>query len=182
MKLSYERKSVRMLSLVPLLLSGVLLTACSGGASPADSGSGSGASPTGAEDRQLAFAQCMREKGVPKFPDPDEDGNSIIGKDSGVDPDSSAFKKASEACKDLAPQGEGANAGEPLDPAKVARWAQCVRDNGVPAFADPQIDGDTMEIDLEAAGIDPESPELEEAMETCQDKDPGGKMKPGGAQ
>ncbi|MET9385417.1 hypothetical protein ABZY09_31180 [Streptomyces sp. NPDC002928] len=156
--------------MVPLLLSGVLLTACSGGG---DSASASGASPTGAKDKQLAFAKCMRENGLPKFPDPNDDGGSVIGKDSGIEPNSPEFKKAQEACKDLDPQGEsGPNGGKPIDAAKGRAWANCIRDNGVKDFPDP--DADTGQVDMTGVGTGGEDPKLDKAFETCEDKRPAG--------
>jgi hypothetical protein len=162
------------LPFVPLLLTGVLLTGCSGdssgAASPGD------ASPTDAKGRGLAFAKCMRESGVPTFPDPGNDGDQLLGKDSGVDPKSPEFMKAQEACKDLMPQGkEGEKGGKPADLAKARVWAQCVRDNGEPKFPDPQIDGDTAVVDT--TGVpDGEGAPLDKALEICQDKRPSGNL------
>jgi hypothetical protein len=159
--------------LVPLLLSGVLLTACSGGSpNAADPG---GASPTGAKDRGLAYAECMRENGVEKFPDPDGDGSQMIKKSSGIDPESPEFEKAMEACKDLSPQAEKSKDGKPADLAKARVWAQCVRGHGVPEFPDPEIDGDTAVVDM--TGVpDHEGAPLDKALEVCQDKRPSGNL------
>jgi hypothetical protein len=156
-----------------LWLSGVLLTACSGGSPQADSG----ASPTGA-DRQLAFAKCMRENGVAKFPDP-VGGGAMLDKDSGVDPESPEFRQATEACKALAPQGkEGPGGGGPIDAVKGREWAQCMRDNGVSDFPDP--DSATGEVDMTGVGTGGEDPTLDKAFETCQAKRPAGVRQNGG--
>lgn len=173
--------------LVPLALAGALLTACSGGSSEAaadkDAGKKAGgqASPTSPAERGLAYAKCMRENGVAKFPDP-EGGGIRLGPDSGVDMQSPEFKKAQEACKDLSPQGEGGpNGGKPLDSAKVAAWAKCMRAHGVPKFPDPEIDGGSMVIDMSAVGMAGDDPKFEKAMEACRDKRPsGGVMMRGG--
>lgn len=57
----------------------------------------------------LENAKCMRENGVPKFPDPtfDENGGARLrmDKSSGIDPESPAFKKAMEQCQDT--MGDG---------------------------------------------------------------------------
>lgn len=173
--------------LVPLALTGALLTACSDEPSRAttekDAGKKSGgqASPTSPQERGLAYAKCMRENGVAKFPDP-EGGGIRLGPDSGVDMGSPEFKKAEEACKDLSPQGDGGpNGGKPLDSAKVAAWAKCMRENGVPKFPDPEIDGGSMVIDMSAVGMAGDDPKFEKAMEACRDKRPsGGVMMRGG--
>ncbi|KPI05700.1 hypothetical protein OK074_4415 [Actinobacteria bacterium OK074] len=160
---------------VSLLFGGSVLTACSDNAN-ANSASDPSASPTSAFDRALAYSECMRANGVPDFPDPQQDTGGVqLSPDQGVDPNSSAFKSAQEACRDKAPQGlSGGSAGGSLDSAKVTAWAKCLRDNGVPKFPDPEIDGSTMHIDLQSAGVDPSSSEFTQAMQTCQSKYPGG--------
>ena len=57
----------------------------------------------------LKYAACMRANGVPKFPDPNAQGGlQMNGNDIG-DPNSPAFKKALEACKNLQPGGASAD-------------------------------------------------------------------------
>jgi hypothetical protein len=59
----------------------------------------------------LKFSQCMRSHGLPNFPDPKPSGGGVglvIGKNSGLDPNSPQFKTAQQACKTLLPgQGKG---------------------------------------------------------------------------
>src|SRR5262245_16962830 len=135
-------------TLATLLTAGALLTACGGSPDPDP------ATPTSTEDKGLAYAKCMREHGVPKFPDPSDDGKFVVGK--GVDAQSPEFQQAQQACQDLSPQGQAQGGGGTLDPAKVSAWAQCVREHGEPTFADPEVNGTTMQIDLTAAGINPQ--------------------------
>ncbi|GAA1007215.1 hypothetical protein GCM10009556_017740 [Acrocarpospora pleiomorpha] len=56
------------------------------------------------QDEMLKFAQCMRDNGV-DMPDPQVDGGRVRMGGPGMDPDSPVFKKAEEACRDLAPGG-----------------------------------------------------------------------------
>lgn len=49
----------------------------------------------------LAFAQCMRENGIPDFPDPVADGISLGG--TGIDRNTPEFKAAAKACGHLLP-------------------------------------------------------------------------------
>jgi hypothetical protein len=63
--------------------------------------------------KALAFADCMRSHGVPKFPDPKatSDGGidgGEIGPRVGVDPNSPQFKAAEQACGKLVPGAPGA--------------------------------------------------------------------------
>jgi hypothetical protein len=57
----------------------------------------------------LEHARCMRDHGIENFPDPTfgENGGARIriGPGSGIDPESSEFKEAQEACQDKRPQG-----------------------------------------------------------------------------
>jgi hypothetical protein len=61
--------------------------------------------PQSAEVQEQAqrFSACMRENGVPDFPDPDVSGGGI--KITGVNPESPQFQSALEACRDLQPGG-----------------------------------------------------------------------------
>ncbi|MEU4192418.1 hypothetical protein AB0E69_10990 [Kribbella sp. NPDC026611] len=52
-------------------------------------------------EKNRALAKCMRQNGVPNYPDPGPDGGIKI---EGVDPNSTAFKSAQQKCqKDLPP-------------------------------------------------------------------------------
>lgn len=55
------------------------------------------------QQMMLAYAQCMRSHGVPKFPDPKAGGALVIGTKNGVDPNSPQFKTAQAACQKLLP-------------------------------------------------------------------------------
>ena len=69
-------------------------------------GSGSGQSGnTTTGGYSVAFAECMRAHGVPKFPNPNGSPNQL-GPDSGVNPSSSAYQAALNGpCESLAPAG-----------------------------------------------------------------------------
>jgi hypothetical protein len=54
------------------------------------------------QEASLKFVKCMRENGVPNFPDP-QDGRFLIG--NGVDPNSPQFQKAMQSCRQLLPGG-----------------------------------------------------------------------------
>jgi hypothetical protein len=57
------------------------------------------------------LAQCMRDHGVSKFPDPNADGALELS-GTGIDPNDPTFKAANEACKSLRPGGgQGGGAG-----------------------------------------------------------------------
>jgi hypothetical protein len=66
-------------------------------------GVGRGPADPAMQAAELEFAKCMRANGVPDFPDPqtEEAGGPglLIGPDSGIDPNSPAFKAAQKACR-----------------------------------------------------------------------------------
>ena len=159
---------------------GVATLGASGDSSGDDSGDESdGADPAASEEdleaQALEFAQCMRDNGVPDFPDPqvNGDGGMIMGGPGGEgDFDQEAAEKAMEACEDQRPQGGGNFSEEDQQEMQDAALAhaQCMRENGVPDFPDPEFSGDGARISLE--GIDPESPAFQQAEEACEDEMP----------
>ncbi|MER5770771.1 hypothetical protein [Streptomyces sp. NPDC001985] len=65
------------------------------------SGSGAGSDQ---EKQLLKFVSCMRENGVPAFPDPVE-GRLQLNRGPELDPESQVFKKAEETCRKHMPGG-----------------------------------------------------------------------------
>jgi hypothetical protein len=144
------------------------------GSGVATAGGAAGARPTASasaaslsdDERRLKFAQCMRENGV-DMPDP-EPGEGGVKVRLGGDIDPAKAQAAMEKCRSYLPNG-----GQPrkLDPQQVEnmrKLAQCMRENGVPEFPDPQPDG-TMKIDASMfGGKGPDDPTFKAAMEKCQ--------------
>lgn len=168
----------RHLAILALL---VALAGC--GASKEDDGvataGGAGSEPTSSAaeegdeiEQALAFSRCMRENGVPDFPDPQEgaDGGIQLSLPDGIDP--ASVEAAREKCKQHLPNG-----GEPVEPdpehvAQLREYAQCMRENGVPEFPDPDAGGG---IAIEGGpGLDPLSEEFKAAEATCEDTLPAG--------
>jgi len=137
----------------------------------------SSASSGSSSDREqgILYAQCMRENGVPKFPDPDADfvsrggtGKEIAGS-FGVDLDElgvnqAKFDAAHQKCRHYLPNG-----GEPQQPDPEAvehkrQYAQCMRENGVPNFPDPDADG---RLRIDPNQIDTDSPTYKAADDKC---------------
>jgi hypothetical protein len=155
---------------IPLVLA-VALVGCgddSDDTPPAATGSSAGSGD--GSDRAVQFSECMRENGVPEFPDP-ENGRLTLraGPGTGLDPNSPEFQAAREACQHLAPQGGQAGGGnnEQLQ-RQVLEYAQCMRENGVPEFPDPQVSGGGVRI-TPGQGVDPNSQQFQQAQQACQD-------------
>ncbi len=68
---------------------------------------GDNAPKPSAEDleRSRQMAKCMRENGVPNFPDPQPDGSIRLDSKMNLDPDSPTFQAAQKKCEQNMPQG-----------------------------------------------------------------------------
>lgn len=126
------------------------------------------------EEQALAFSQCMRENGVPDFPDPQiEDGRiqMRIGGPGGGEIDQDAMEKAMQACEDLAPRGGGNISEEDRQEMQDAflEYAQCMRDNGYD-MPDPDFSGEGGLFRMEG---EPDDPAFQQAQEACEDQLPG---------
>ncbi|WP_433372019.1 hypothetical protein ACQPZX_48640 [Actinoplanes sp. CA-142083] len=153
-----------------LLVLGLSLAGCGGG-----NGDEPAAQPstTSTESKAVKYSECMRQNGVPSFPDPDANGRILLqaGPGSDLNPESAAFKQAQEKCKEFAPEGAGQQ-GSAQQQADMLKYVRCMRQNGVPNMPDPQPDGKM--IIGQGSGADPSSQAFKDAQETCRDQLPGG--------
>ena len=123
-----------------------MLVLISAGCSNASAGTGSSDGNTTAaiHDQAVKFAECMRKNGVKEFPDPDASAaltiDAIIN-GSSLDPNSATWKEAISACKDLEPPGFTGSKRSPEQQSAGLKFAQCIRDNGVKDFPDPDPNG-----------------------------------------
>jgi hypothetical protein len=151
-----------MLAAVALIVSG-----CSG--SPA--GTDSSNSAAAAHEQAMRFAQCMRDNGVSAFPDPDASGTFTIDQianGSSIDTSSAAFQQALTACKDLEPPGFTGSKRTPQQQANALKFAQCIRENGVPDFPDPTADGPLVDTNRIPSANQPGGMDLlRAAMQKC---------------
>ncbi|MER7050272.1 MULTISPECIES: hypothetical protein [Streptomyces] len=124
--------------------------------------SSSSASPASEKyTKNLAFAQCLRDKGVSKFPDPDPSGAIRVEPDSGIDIKTKEYKSAENACKEIAPpMGERLKRPSGLPSLDTSKYVGCMRENGMPDFPDP--DGGGM-----FTGIDLDAPDYKAAQAKC---------------
>lgn len=132
-----------------------------------------GAEQVSDEEQAREFAECMRDHGV-DLPDPAPDGNGGfdwgIG-ESGVDLNDPDFQEAINACRDKLPGGGDREVlDDPEVQAQLREFAQCMRDNGVADFPDPDPNGGFGGALTEL--MDPDSPEFQKAMDACRDKMP----------
>jgi hypothetical protein len=128
-----EPRALAVLTLVALTCAGCGSTAPSETDTAGSSADGGAAKQVSAQEKGVKFAQCMRAHGVPHFPDPDSKGATNFG----VDVSPAVWKRAVEACKDLAPPGALSSKRTPKQQSDALRFAACVRQNGVKDFPDP---------------------------------------------
>jgi hypothetical protein len=115
-------------------------------------------------EAHLAYAQCMREHGIDmEDPAPDEPLRVQIQGDPAV------AEAAQEACQDLLRGGAGGGESDPQVQEQMLALAECMRENGVESFADPQPGGG-IQIGPEQAG----DPDFEAAQEKCNEEVMGG--------
>jgi hypothetical protein len=133
--------------------------------------------PLDEADAALVYAQCVRDNGYPEFPDPIPGQGIMLRRDQGMSFNDPRMLAAMEACQDLRPAGmAGGGAGDPEETMQMQlEFAQCMRDNGVSDFPDPQPGGGGMIIGPEA-GINPFSPTFQAAARTCMADFQGGMM------
>ncbi|GAA3698573.1 hypothetical protein GCM10022224_075700 [Nonomuraea antimicrobica] len=95
--LGQKRSRRSIMAAVALAAFALTGAACGGGQEP---GGGSVSFAPKGEGDPAAYAKCMRENGVPSFPDPGTEG-AVVNKDEANTPE---FKKAEETCKKHQPQ------------------------------------------------------------------------------
>jgi hypothetical protein len=146
-------------------------------------GSGGSSNTGGSSQAQqnLAFAQCMRSDGVTDFPDPDHDGQ--FGTISAQMEDSPQFGTSYNACKHLLPVGGESKAQQ--DGPQLLKFAQCMHAHGVPSYPESNPNaspspysnlGNTAVNALQLAGVNPNSPVVQAALQACERANPVGSL------
>jgi hypothetical protein len=138
--------------------------ASAGGSATPTSSAGAGTGNN--QDTALKYSQCMRDNGVPKFPDPDANGGiSLDGDKLGVSKDK--VDAATEKCKQYLPNGGAPQKVDPAQLDKLRQYAKCMRENGVPKFPDPDANGG-IALDPDKLGMDPVGPQIKAAEKACE--------------
>lgn len=130
--------------------------------------SGQASSQSSQVQAMRAYASCMRSKGDPGFPDPNNQGNfGAITPGSPADPNSPAFKAAQPNCRSLMPAQSQQQ--QQQNQSQAVQFAACMRSHGVPNFPDPNSQSGF----LIRGGVDPNSSQFKAAMQACQSLLPG---------
>jgi hypothetical protein len=153
--------------LATLAVGAALLAAGCGGGSGGGSSSASGSS----DQKEVAFAHCMRSHGVPGFPDPLPQGGFAR---NGVQK-SPQFGPAFKGCQHLLPPRQAASASQEHQVmAQALQDAKCMRSHGVPGFPDPTALPGGGVVTPSSAGFDQNSPQAQAAGKACKILAPAG--------
>ena len=135
-------RKLRPLAALALSAMVALISAC-GSNAPAATGSGSSGNNAANVEKAVKFAECMRDNGVSEFPDPNASGDFTYGIKAGssLDPSTAAWQQAIGACKGLEPPGFMPKTLTTQEIAARLKFAQCIRENGMPDFPDPSDNG-----------------------------------------
>jgi hypothetical protein len=154
---------VRRLTTACVLALLMAASACSGSGSKNSAGGASAASND--TEKRRAYSQCMRDNGVPDFPDPDPNGQFGGPSHDAINRDDPTYKAANEKCRDLLPAGDKHDVVGPETVQQMVKFAQCMRANGVPDFPDPDAAGKFPRSAEEKAHSDPQ---FKAAVDKCQ--------------
>lgn len=143
----------------------------SAGGTPTAGASTAAAAGGGDKDRALRFSQCMRDQGLTWFPDPEPVGGGLrLELPKGTD--KAKVDAAMAACKKYSPDGGERKPADPQQLERMRQMAQCMRDNGVLKFPDPDPDGG-LRIDGGKLGMGPGDPTFDKAERACAKYGPG---------
>jgi hypothetical protein len=167
------------------------LAACGGGSSPhvaslgSSIGHGSGSTtttlPKGTPTQLLdEWASCMRSRGTPNLADPTIDTNGVIhitmpaaSTGSGGPGFQSSGAVGGGPCGAyLNAASTALRGGQPVqkpNPAKLEKYSECMRANGIPDFPDPTSQGLSIQIHP-GSDLNPHNPTFQKASTTCAKK------------
>lgn len=158
---------MRFLAIISLAL---LAAACGSSPSSPSANQGSNNSP---EQAPFKYARCMRDHGVPNFPDPQVTttpgggGGSVSQAVPAGAANSPKFKAAEKACASLQPAANGGPGPHGPSTAVLLAFARCLRSHGISSFPDPSAQGRLTIQMIDSAGVDLHAPGFFTAAKAC---------------
>jgi hypothetical protein len=154
----------------------LLAAACGGGSSASSAGMPSLSTIT---NQALAYAKCMRSRGIANFPDPtvqDSATSKGVGFSmSGIDQNSPQFRSAAKTCQKQTGFGHITAAQVQAGMNAALKFSECMRSHGITSFPDPVEHGGNIQIGPgPGSGIDLHSAQFKAANKACQLLMPGG--------
>jgi hypothetical protein len=121
-----------------------LAIVCATAVAACGSSKASGGTNTSAYTRQVAAARCMRDHGVPNFPDPTQSGGNTVSETpgsstitiAGIAFSGPAFQDAEKLCDPLG-LGTGRPPVSQATKNQLIAFAECMRRHGLTQWADP---------------------------------------------
>ncbi len=115
------------------------------------------------QDKERAFAKCMRDRGI-DVPDPKEGGGlQLPAQGTLISPGAdSKVGDATSACRSLLPNGGAPSPMSAADLDKLRTQAKCMRAHGI-AMPDPNPNGAMLQL----GGKDTDPQKLQVAMKAC---------------
>lgn len=145
----------------------LLVAACSG----SNAGGGSSSPSGSASNGPLAFSQCMRNHGIPNYPDPGSNGSIPKKTAQQLGVSNSRYQGATSACAHLLPNSDSGG----LSQAQIQQawngtrnFAVCMRSHGVPNWPDPADDGTGSPVFYLQNKIDANAPQIVTKIHACQ--------------
>lgn len=123
-------------------------------------------------------AQCIREHGLSNFPDPVVSAGQLTLPNEDEALSAPGAQAAVAACRSILDRLPPSALGEddrpgPEDVSQLVKFAQCIREHGVPDWPDPKADG-TFPLTGTAVGREVKSPRVQQAMDACKQYWDGG--------
>ncbi len=157
---------IRLISALALLAAGC------GSTSTSSTTTGATASPQNPVTAAFNYSRCMRQHGVPNFPDPKVSSSGAqhsiaIGITPGVS-GSPSFNSAQQACRGVLPGPKDATPAEQHARAvHLLAFARCMRAHGVSGFPDPTATGQITQEMLAAAHVNVRARYVQTAAYAC---------------
>ena len=164
-----RRAAVAATVIVPLLLAG-----CGGSSPTSTTAQDPGFQSVAAA--AVKYSQCMREHGLPNFPDPkisSSPGHASIGIEAvGPDGGTPQFKVAQAACHSIMPGPSSSDLASQATQQHqheqdILSFTRCLRSHGVANFPDPDAQGRLSPATVQAAGVDMHAPAFVAAAMAC---------------
>ncbi len=125
--------------------------------------------PAAQVNKAVAFARCMRSRGVPNWPDPESSG--VFDKTKltpqHLGPGNSQVPAAQKTCQHLLPEFGSDMTSRQFQQMRTEalKFSLCIQAHGFPNYPDPGSDG--REPDPASVGIDQGSPGWQAAHRAC---------------
>jgi hypothetical protein len=154
-----------------LIVVAVAVAGCGGSNNPTTGADASSPHPEAAA--AFKYSACMRQHGVPDFPDPvvrSTPGHMSIGlKITPAETGSPSFESAQKACNSILPAPSPSQLAQQQHHELQGKlsFARCMREHGLAGFPDPTTQGQITPAMLSSAGVDIHSPGVIATAKAC---------------